>query len=1036
MTMLSTMLLVFMAAASAQTRKSPAGDPPLRVRNGEAVLIGHFNPQQMLRLAIGLEHPHQAEEEQLAREQNTPGSPQFHRFLTADEWNARFAPSAQDEQAVVDWARNQGLTITRRFPNRLIVDAEATVDVIERALQVRINQYQYNGMTYYSNEREPVLPGRVSGLIHSITGLSNMEMMRPASFPRMRQPGPAYLPDAVAGKGVNHHVDGDRKTLEPAMTRLRARSAASDVPGLTGGAYDPADMYNSNLYNYAGLQNLGWCCNPERNGGNTPAPPRSSIAVAALGNLHVDNNNQLTDIIGYLNQYPYLAANITTVPVDGGGNACTVSPTQPCGDDGETTLDTEMATAYANSFGSYLDTAQVWVYEAPNNGSSIEDLYNSILSDGLARTFTFSWDCSENGGCISNSAMDTRNGIFIAMVNQGWTLLNSSGDRGATSDCATTVVNFPASNPYVTGVGGTLLTVFTNGDGSLNSFANEVSWTGGTTAGSCTSNGGGSGGGCSGKYSRPSFQDNANGTCGGQRSVPDVALNSSAGQNYYFNGSLGGVGGTSVASPMMAGFFAQANAYLIHLDDVTGNDCGSTHVPCGSVGWANPYLYYFGKNPNYAPHYPFYDITSGCNSNDITAGNNTLTFYCAGSGYDSVTGWGSANMLQLAWAINTYFAGSFAAPGVNFSGPSANVWYRTPQTLNWTLFAQSNAANNGKANGIAGFSKAWDNGLLPDSSNKATPGSGDSYYTGPASPNATSGSLVLNNTVEGCHTAHVRTWDNGGTTADHTYGPLCYDDIPPTVNCASPDGLWHATDVSLACAAGDGLSGLANSADASFSLVTSVPANTETASAFTNSRTVFDVAGNSTTRGPFGPNKVDKKPPVIAITQPAAANYSHSSTLTLNYSVTDGGSGVGTVTPTMDGNSTVNGIPLTSGSSIFLLTNLAIGNHTFTINAADTVNNKSSASVVFNIIVTPQSIIDDVNYFWSSGDITDPAVYQGLLDKLNQAAAKYSKGQCKTSGNDYQAFINQVLGQAGKGISSAAANILIADAQYLITHCP
>jgi hypothetical protein len=92
--------------------------------------------------------------------------------------------------------------------------------------------------------------------------------------------------------------------------------------------------------------------------------------------------------------------------------------------------------------------------------------------------------------------------------------------------------------------------------------------------------------------------------------------------------------------------------------------------------------------------------------------------------------------------------------------------------------------------------------------------------------------------------------------------------------------------------------------------------------------------------------------------------------------------------------------------------------------------------VVFNIIVTPQSIIDDVNYFWSSGGITDPAVYQGLLDKLNQAAAKYSNGQCKVSGNVYQAFINQVMGQAGKGISSSAANILIADAQYLITHCP
>ncbi len=795
------LLMMCAAGAGAQTRRSPAGEPPLHVRNGEARLVEHFNPRQMLRLAFGLQPPHLADEEQFLQDLMTPGSPQFHKFLTADEWNARFAPDPADEQAVVDWARKQGMTITHRFPNRLIVDVEATVNTIERALQVRINRYQRAGYTYYSNEREPVLTARLEGVIHSITGLSNMEDMRPAAFPVRQPPGAAYLPGPVVGGGLNHHADGDPAALAPAMARSRLRAAASDIPNLTNNRYDPADIYNSNLYNYDGLQKLGWCCNPDHVGGG--APPRGSIAIAALGNLHVDNQNQLTDIIGFLNQYPYLAANITTVPVDGGGISCTVGPGQPCGDDGETTLDTEWANAMANSFGSYLDTAQVWVYEAPNNGSSIEDLYNAILNDGLARVFSTSWDCSENGGCISDSAMDTRHNIFNSMVGQGWTLLNSSGDTGATADCATTVVNYPASDPDVVGVGGTLIQVYVNGDGSLNSFASEVAWTGGTSSGSCASNGGGSTGGCSGHFSRPSFQDSANGSCGSQRSVPDIALNAAAGQNFFWNGTLSGVGGTSISSPMLAGFFAQANAYLLHLEDVTGNDCGSPHQPCGPLGNGNAYLYYFGKNPTYAPHYPFYDITSGCNTNDITAANNTLTYYCAGAGYDSVTGWGTINALQLSWAINTFIAGSFAAPNVNFSGPAINSWHNTPQTVSWTLSPVSNALNNGLANGIAGFSKAWDSGLSPDSSAKSTPGSGDSFYSGPDFPNSTAGNLVLNSSHEGCHIVHVRPWDNGGTTADNTYGPVCCDDIPPPVNCAAPDGQWHATDVSLHCTASD-----------------------------------------------------------------------------------------------------------------------------------------------------------------------------------------------------------------------------------------
>ena len=118
--------------------------PPV-VANGKAVAAGSFSSTQMLRLVFGLEHPHMAEEEQFLVNLNTKGSPEYRHFLTADEWNARFSPSPQDEQAVVDWAQANGLTVTQRFANRLLVDVEAPVSAIEAALGVKINSYAIGG---------------------------------------------------------------------------------------------------------------------------------------------------------------------------------------------------------------------------------------------------------------------------------------------------------------------------------------------------------------------------------------------------------------------------------------------------------------------------------------------------------------------------------------------------------------------------------------------------------------------------------------------------------------------------------------------------------------------------------------------------------------------------------------------------------------------------------------------------------------------------------------------------------------------------
>ncbi len=185
------------------------------------------------------------------------------------------------------------------------------------------------------------------------------------------------------------------------------------------------------------------------------------------------------------------------------------------------------------------------------------------------------------------------------------------------------------------------------------------------------------------------------------------------------------------------------------------------------------------------------------------------------------------------------------------------------------------------------------------------------------------------------------------------------------------------------------------------------------------------------------PLTLDNTPPVISIVQPQTTTYPHCGVLTLNYSISDGaGSGVNQFTSSLDGSTTLFGHSLASGQAINLLTELKLGAHTFSITAVDNVDNTRTSSVTFTIIVTPDSIKCDVRQFLQSGAIKNPGKAKSLLAKLDAAAAARARGRCSTAANIYQAFINELKAQSGKGVAAAAAAIMIADAQYLISHCP
>jgi hypothetical protein len=108
---------------------------------------------------------------------------------------------------------------------------------------------------------------------------------------------------------------------------------------------------------------------------------------------------------------------------------------------------------------------------------------------------------------------------------------------------------------------------------------------------------------------------------------------------------------------------------------------------------------------------------------------------------------------------------------------------------------------------------------------------------------------------------------DGDTTLVVQFAPPLDDTTAPSIACDAPPTGWHADEVAVACTASDGGSGLADSADAAFSLSTSVGDGNEAAAAQTDTRLICDRASNCTTAGSVGPIMVDRAAPVLVYAQ-------------------------------------------------------------------------------------------------------------------------------------------------------------------------
>jgi len=282
------------------------------------------------------------------------------------------------------------------------------------------------------------------------------------------------------------------------------------------------------------------------------------------------------------------------------------------------------------------------------------------------------------------------------------------------------------------------------------------------------------------------------------------------------------------------------------------------------------------------------------------------------------------------------------------------------------------------------------------------------YRLDGAAPVVVSNGSVVTVTGDGMHTLAYRAGDWAGRTSTSQTLQVGIDSGSPTIACASPDGQWHTSDVSITCTATDSLSGLANAADATFTLVASVPIGVETANASTDSRTVCDRAGNCATAGPIAAIKIDRKPPVLTVPANFTVNATNPAGTPVTYvaTATDG-----------SGQASVSCTPA-SGSTI------AIGTTTVSCTATDAAVNIASAS--FNVTVkgATEQILDLLQA--TIAVTLPPDVKSQLTTAVEKILADIRNVSLVCRGLD--AYLTLVRARAGRSIPTATATRLITDA--------
>ena len=569
------------------------------------------------RVYLGWNNPSAVEA--LAQAVSDPKSPSYGQYLTPQQFRQQFAPSQSQVGAVQSWLKSQGFSVEYTPMNNHYVSAEGTVTQAQAAFGTSFGIYSVSGLSLRSPSADVTIPNSLANIVTGVLGLDDsVQFVHTDSTV-----GDAPPPRAFVSAHPCSSYWGQMQAVG-----FTNPYGAGTLPFAPCG-YTPQQIKGA--YGISGYDGSGQTV---------------AIIDAYAAPTIVQDTNQWSINRGL----PTLTANqLVQVVAPGTYNHPEKGLFQdPQGWYGEETLDVEAVHGMAPA-------ATIVFVGAPNNFQDLDAALNHVVDRHLASIVTNSYGF--NTEILPAGYIKPQEDTILQGVVEGIGIYFSSGDNSDESLVQGYITtDWPASSPFVTAVGGTSLAV-----GASNNYLFETAW--GTTTSSWTGTTWspappgswlyGSGGGVSRIFAEPSYQlgvvpnsvFQAQGRTG--RAVPDISAVGDPNTGYLIgetqtfpNGAVAyseyRIGGTSLSSPLVAGFMALAD-----------QAAGHTH------GFANPLFYRLAGSA------AFTDIVSPSltvavvranyvNNIDASAGvvyrlrtmNQTLSLTTT-PGYDDVTGLGT-----------------------------------------------------------------------------------------------------------------------------------------------------------------------------------------------------------------------------------------------------------------------------------------------------------------------------------------------------------------------------------------------------------
>ncbi len=517
----------------------------------------------------------EAELEQLIAQQNDPQSPNYHKFLTPQQFAARFGVAPADIERVSAWLQSHGATVEQVPAGNRAIVFSGNAEQVANAFNTEIRQYTVNGARHLANASDPEIPRAFANVVGGVLKLNDFQ----------RESRPVRSAEQFQFHGV-------MPAFAPAGLRWL-------VPG------DYATIYDINPLLSAGIDGTG-----------------QAIAVLARSNIYLSDVESFRQMFGLKSNDPKIVITNS-------------DPGEVADDTIETTLDTEWAGAIApgatvkvivSSSGSGGDGIDLSATYAVNN--NVAPILT--LSYGSCEALMGSTELAFYNSLWKQAAVQGQTVLVAA---------GDSGAAGCDSGTATAsqgkAVNGLCSSPYSTCVGGTEFVEGSNPGqfwlpsspgstaASALSYIPESVWneSGTVSGGSGLWSGGG---GASKVYTKPSWQTGPGVPADNARDVPDLSLTAASHDGYTIvqGGALGyifAVSGTSASTPSFAGIMA-----------LVGQKNNSAQ------GNINAVLYQLAAKQATGGAAVFHDITSGNNSVPGLTGYSAAGGYDLASGLGSV----------------------------------------------------------------------------------------------------------------------------------------------------------------------------------------------------------------------------------------------------------------------------------------------------------------------------------------------------------------------------------------------------------------